>query len=139
MRNELRSHTSLWDVETGRNVPVARCISESRIPSNGRPLDGSAVGNSPPHAAFLHKQAKSRQSSPVGCFAVERRIPSMWRSCDHKPTFLSVYRDRKQQNLRRFTLYDVFLKIISPHPACGTGEYLLSCFQRPREKGNHDL
>ena len=44
IRNELRPHTSLWDVETGRNVPVARCISESRIPSNGRPLDGAAVG-----------------------------------------------------------------------------------------------
>ena len=31
-------------VEAGRNVPVARCISESRIPSNGQPLDGVAVG-----------------------------------------------------------------------------------------------
>ena len=44
IRNELRPHTSLWDVETGRNVLVARCISESRIPSNGQPLDGAVVG-----------------------------------------------------------------------------------------------
>ena len=39
--------------------------------------------------------------------------------------------------MRRLTLREK--KKISPHPACGAGGYLLSCFQRPREKGNHDL